>query len=371
MSRKHSLAVGCLLLAALAAAYAFVSGFSAREDRKREQAEAAGVIPFTDCAELTALSYTSKDTSISFKKDRDGVWRYTEDEDFPALQASVQTLANDLGDMTAKRDLGEASDLSIYGLTSPAATFSFSGEDGQSAVITIGNETEDGDYYAMKSDDSHVYTISDVLMNYSDHTLYDWLESDELPSVFTADVKEFKIDTAEQSLHYIRTGKDDQGNFIWYRDSAENEENRVEDVSVPNHLATAITNLVISGCADYKVTDSELAQYGLDTPQAVIWFSYEEEPVQSSSDPKTEDGAEASEASEEDSADSRDEEDSSAAGSDLNSVREFSIEIGNLDESGEYYYVRPSGSLAADRIQKSLVEDCLKEPSSNAGSDTP
>ena len=45
MSRKHSLAVGCLLLAALAAAYAFVSGFSAREDRKREQAEAAGVIP--------------------------------------------------------------------------------------------------------------------------------------------------------------------------------------------------------------------------------------------------------------------------------------------------------------------------------------
>lgn len=59
MSRKHTLAIGCLLLAALAAAYAFVSGFSAREDRKREQAEAAGVIPFTDCAELAALSYTS------------------------------------------------------------------------------------------------------------------------------------------------------------------------------------------------------------------------------------------------------------------------------------------------------------------------
>ena len=38
MSRKHTLAIGCLLLAALAAAYAFVSGFSAREDRKREQA---------------------------------------------------------------------------------------------------------------------------------------------------------------------------------------------------------------------------------------------------------------------------------------------------------------------------------------------
>ncbi len=37
MSRKHTLAIGCLLLAALAAAYAFVSGFSAREDRKREQ----------------------------------------------------------------------------------------------------------------------------------------------------------------------------------------------------------------------------------------------------------------------------------------------------------------------------------------------
>ena len=44
MSRKHTLAIGCLLLAALAAAYAFVSGFSAREDRKREQAEAAGVL---------------------------------------------------------------------------------------------------------------------------------------------------------------------------------------------------------------------------------------------------------------------------------------------------------------------------------------
>ncbi|CBL36184.1 hypothetical protein CL3_15830 [butyrate-producing bacterium SM4/1] len=70
MSRKHTLAIGCLLLAALAAAYAFVSGFSAREDRKREQAEAAGVIPFTDCAELAALSYTSAGTSISFEKDK-------------------------------------------------------------------------------------------------------------------------------------------------------------------------------------------------------------------------------------------------------------------------------------------------------------
>mgnify|MGYP000500139462 CR=1 FL=1 len=42
MSRKHTLAIGCLLLAALAAAYAFVSGFSAREagsgNRRRQRA---------------------------------------------------------------------------------------------------------------------------------------------------------------------------------------------------------------------------------------------------------------------------------------------------------------------------------------------
>lgn len=377
MSRKHTLAIGCLLLAALAAAYAFVSGFSAREDRKREQAEAAGVIPFTDCAELAALSYTSADTSISFEKDKDGIWKYTEDDDFPALQASVQTLANDLGDMTAKRDLGEVTDLSVYGLDAPAATFSFTGTDGQDTVITIGNETEDGDYYAIKSGDSHVYTISDVLMNYSDYTLYDWLKTDELPSVFTADVKEFKIDAEGKSSHYIRTGKDDEGNFIWYRDSKESEENRVEDVSVPNHLATAITNLAIFDCADYKVTDSELSQYGLDNPKAVIWFSYEEEDSQSDSGSETEDDTEAAKPSEEDSSDDENAEDAENAengsddGSGMSSLKEFSIEIGSLDESGEYYYVRPAGSMAADRIEKSLVDDCLNEPSSNAGSDTP
>ena len=171
-------------------------------------------------------------------------------------------------------------------------------------------------------------------MNYSDYTLYDWLKTDELPSVFTADVKEFKIDAEGKSFHYIRTGKDDEGNFIWYRDSKESEENRVEDVSIPNHLATAITNLAIFDCADYKVTDSELSQYGLDNPKAVIWFSYEEEDSQSDSGSETEDETEAAKPSEEDSSDDENAEDAENAengsddGSGMSSLKEFSIEIG-------------------------------------------
>lgn len=434
MSKKHSLALGCLLLAALAAAYLVVSLHAARQEKRREAQEAAKAIPFTQCEDIASLSYSSGDTSISFDRDEEGVWRFRDDAGFPALQSSVQTFADDLGDLTAKRDLGETADVSVYGLDDPAASFSFTGADGQSVSIQIGNETENGDYYALKEGDSHVYTIGSALMNYSERTLYDWLETDSLPSVFIEDVTEVQVErnleklapemAPEEVTRYVKTGKDEEGNFIWYKDSEEQEENRVEDVSVPNHLASAVTELSIYDCADYRAEEEELALYGLDEPAAVIRYSWKSEDgedadgegTDDSSDSKHADGKDASGggADDDDGADgtnggadnasggSSDGADSSyngksggssgggAGSSDSGenvgfsdgsggsaestgtggsaespSVRDFSIEIGSLDESGSYYYVRPQGSKAVDRIEKSLVEECLKTSGGN------
>lgn len=390
MSKKHSLALGCLLLAALAAAYLVVSLHASREEKRREAQESAKAIPFTQCEDIASLSYSFGDASISFDRDEEGVWRYRDDAEFPALQSSVQAFADDLGDLTAKRDLGEAADVSVYGLDEPAASFSFAGADGQSVSIQIGNETENGDYYALKEGDSHVYTLDSALMDYSDRTLYDWLETDSLPSVFIEDVTEVQVDrnleklapemAPEEVTRYIKTGKDEEGNFIWYKGSEGEEENRVEDVSVPNHLASVVTGLSIYDCADYKAEEEELALYGLDEPAAVIRYSWKSEDGETSDSKDTggadnADGASGST----DKAGSADgasgvssngrngsEESTGTGGSEeLPSVREFSIEIGNLDESGSYYYARPQGSKAVDRIEKSLVEECLKTSGGN------
>lgn len=406
MSKKHSLALSCLLLAALAAAYLVVSLHAARQEKRREAQEAAKAIPFTQCEDIASLSYSSGDTSISFDRDEEGVWRFRDDAGFPALQSSVQTFADDLGDLTAKRDLGETEDVSVYGLDDPAASFSFTGADGQSVSIQIGNETENGDYYALKEGDSHVYTIGSALMNYSERTLYDWLETDSLPSVFIEDVTEVQVErnleklapemAPEEVTRYVKTGKDEEGNFIWYKDSEEQEENRVEDVSVPNHLASAVTELSIYDCADYRAEEEELALYGLDEPAAVIRYSWKSEDGEDADGEGTDDSSDSKHADGDDGADgtnggadnasgaSSDGADSSYNGesggssdgsaestgtggsAESPSVSEFSIEIGNLDESGSYYYVRPQGSKAVDRIEKSLVEECLKTSGGNS-----
>lgn len=394
MSKKHSLALGCLLLAALAAAYLVVSLHAAREEQRKEAQEAAKVIPLTQCEDIVSLSYSFGDASISFDRDEEGVWRFRDDAEFPALQSSVQIFADDLGDLTAKRDLGEAADVSVYGLDEPAACFSFTGADGQSVSIQIGNETENGDYYALREGDSHVYTIDSALMDYSDRTLYDWLETDSLPSVLIEDVTEVQVErnleklepemAPEEVTRYIKTGKDEEGNFIWYKGSEGQEENRVEDVSVPNHLASAVTGLSIYDCADYKAEEEELALYGLDEPAAVIRYSWKSEDGEDSADANGgadgDDGADNASGGSSDGADSSyngaggvssngssgSEESTGTGGSEeLPSVREFSIEIGNLDESGSYYYARPQGSKAVDRIEKSLVEECLKTSDGN------
>lgn len=380
MSKKHSLALGCLLLAALAAAYFVVSFHTSRDERRRQEQEAAKAIPFTQCGDISSLSYTFGGTSISFDRDEEGVWHYREDSAFPVLQSSVQIFAGDLGDLTAKRDLGEAADLSVYGLDAPAASFSFTGTDGQNVSIQIGNETENGDYYARKEGDSHIYTIDTTLMNYSGRTLYDWLETDSLPSVFIEDVTEVQVERnpkkpvpgapEEEITHYIKTGKDEEGNFIWYKDSADQEENRVEDVSVPNHLAASVTGLYIYDCADYMAEPEELARYGLDEPAAIIrysWKAEDSENMDEGAENSSKDSGNTGDGSVSGSENTGDESDAGSEGG--NSVREFSIEIGSLDESGSYYYVRPQGSQAVDRIEKSLVEECLKTESGNTAAE--
>lgn len=101
---------------------------------------------------------------LSFEK-RDGQWYYTEDEDFPLDQSVPEQIAEEIGQITADRELRDGDDLADYGLdeASRITVEAVYTEDEEEKALTlyIGDEDEDGNRYVMINDSRIVYLISD------------------------------------------------------------------------------------------------------------------------------------------------------------------------------------------------------------------
>lgn len=166
MKRKKGLIIMLCILCILLAVYFALSSWNSRQKEEERAQEESEVIHVTDAdaADIVSFSYDMGSGLLSFEK-RDGQWYYTEDEDFPLDQSVPEQIAEEIGQITADRELRDGDDLADYGLdeASRITVEAVYTEDEKEKALTlyIGDEDEDGNRYVMINDSRIVYLISD------------------------------------------------------------------------------------------------------------------------------------------------------------------------------------------------------------------
>ena len=229
------------VLIVLLAAYFALKAWNRQQAEKDEESDAV-VVTQIDPAEIKAISYDMGDGERAFEK-RDGTWIYTPDADFPLDQSVPETIAEDMGQLKADRELVDGDELADYGLEEPDYTVTLTEADGTVTEIKFGNTVDD--YYYVSLDDSGtVYTVPSSAADNLSQSLNDMAQFDDYPSIGSGNLKKVVITSGETSTVY----------------DSENEE-QSEDISA---IAGGLGTVALSEAADYSVADADRGNYGLD-----------------------------------------------------------------------------------------------------------
>lgn len=241
MKKNKALLILLGVLIVLLAAYFALKAWNRQQAEKDEESDAV-VVTQIDPAEIKAISYDIGDGERAFEK-RDGTWIYTPDADFPLDQSVPETIAEDMGQLKADRELVDGDELADYGLEEPDYTVTLTEADGTVTEIRFGNTVDD--YYYVSLDDSGtVYTVPSSAADNLSQSLNDMAQFDDYPSIGSGNLKKVVITSGETSTVY----------------DSENEE-QSEDISA---IAGGLGTVALSEAADYSVADADRGNYGLD-----------------------------------------------------------------------------------------------------------
>ncbi len=241
MKKNKALLILLGVLIVLLAAYFALKAWNRQQAEKAEESDAV-VVTQIDPAEIKAISYDMGDGERAFEK-RDGTWIYTPDADFPLDQSVPETIAEDMGQLKADRELVDGDELADYGLEEPDYTVTLTEADGTVTEIRFGNTVDDY-YYVSLGESGTVYTVPSSAADNLSQSLNDMAQFDDYPSIGSGNLKKVVITSGETSTVY----------------DSENEE-QSEDISA---IAGGLGTVALSEAADYSVADADRGNYGLD-----------------------------------------------------------------------------------------------------------
>ena len=241
MKKNKTLLILLGVLIVLLAAYFALKAWNRQQAEKDEESDAV-VVTQIDPAEIKAISYDMGDGERAFEK-RDGTWIYTPDADFPLDQSVPETIAEDMGQLKADRELVDGDELADYGLEEPDYTVTLTEADGTVTEIKFGNTVDDY-YYVSLGESGTVYTVPSSAADNLSQSLNDMAQFDDYPSIGSGNLKKVVITSGETSTVY----------------DSENEE-QSEDISA---IAGGLGTVALSEAADYSVADADRGNYGLD-----------------------------------------------------------------------------------------------------------
>ncbi|WP_277405961.1 DUF4340 domain-containing protein [Lacrimispora xylanisolvens] len=319
MKKKNGLIFGAAALVVLCAVYVGVGQYMDRSQKKTENQKEASKVYMTDFSEIQSVSYDREGNEISFTK-KDGKWVYDQDVKFPVMQTKMDGIASTVSKLEAVRKLEDGDGFGAYGLDQPIRTITVTGADNKKSVILLGNATPDGDYYAAIQGEDTPYLIGSSLYTETDSGLNDFMALEEFPAIAGTDITGITVTKGDNRKQFVKKKLDDEkGTIEWYKDSADTAENKVDDNSPLNVLADSLAGLKVKSCPNYNVTDSQLKDYGLDQPSAVISYTYNKN--------------------------GKDET--------------FQLSVGSLNEDSSCYYTRTENSPFVNEIDKASVDKCL------------
>lgn len=359
------LAVGILIV--LGGAYVGISQMKASAQKKEEE-QKEYVVKMDDVSVLSF--YNGKDV-LEFVKEGEE-WEYQTDPEFPLNQMIFSRILTGASSLEPVRILTDAETLDVYGLEEPQYWVQVTGTDGTVKKVQIG-DLADTNYYACVEGEDTVYTIGSSLPSQLQSDLYDLIQLETIKSVSadqivsvnvekadgsgyflkkeekeiekeTEDAKEeesFKTETiesdgnkaAEDESSQSESSETEETELVveWYiqNQNGEGERRKLEASGTADVVIDALSSLYVSACENYKAEEEAFKEYGLEQP---IQITYTYETVSEEGNTKEE---------------------------------SMTLDVGNVDENGEYYFVNLPESKAINKVNAENLEKVIAKTPEN------
>lgn len=281
MKRKKTLLILCVILVVAIVAIIIEQAVKQHIDTVNTIDEEVFTITEDDLTQVE-ISYGDDDIVLL---QNDGVWTYSEDEDFPVDQDFVADLLGYFESVHASFIIDDVEDYDQYGLESPEATLTFTTADGDS-VITFGTYSTIDEKRYICVDGGSVYLIDDDLLEYVSATVEDYLDRDEVEDYYQLSTVDVSGDSSVSVVY------DPDGDYT-YTDSYDyyavsDGQYKALSTSKVKSLLSTLQNMDLSEYETYKATSDDLSDYGLDNPTLTIILTGEVE-VESDDEEETED----------------------------------------------------------------------------------
>ncbi len=372
--KNFKLIIGVVIICVLCGVYYGLTVYNEKTEQAEEEAAEGEVILEVDTSALTAVTYTIDGEQVSFSLQEDDTWQKDDDETFPVDSSALLAPLEEAAELKSIRTLTDIDDTSEYGFDEPQSTITLTDEDGEETIITIGdnNASTGNDYLMLNEDTSTVYTVSTDLSGAFSDDIYDYAESEELPTLQASTITGIRLEEADGEGYdlYIEhanwmvssvDGSDDidaeeeSENVTDAADETEDEtETKVtaEDLAAgveadsdeADTLTSALAGLAYVDFLEHNCTD--FSEYGLDEPSAILTITYEEEVEEEEDSEETE----TEEAGDESEAESESETEDSVE----TIERTVTFRIGDTDDNGNYY-VRMEDSLEVHTISSTVL----------------
>lgn len=260
----------CVLLGVLVVVCAITFGVTRFQQVKEDISNSDEIILEIDSSAVQTLSWTYDSNTLSFR--RDGDWVYDEDEAFPVDETKMEDLLEPFTSFGVSFVIENVEDYGQYGLDEPVCTIDLT-TDQDSYQITLGSYSTMDEKRYVSIGDGNVYLVDHDPLEEYDAVLSDLIRNDKMPDLDSVTTIQFS-GAQDYSIYYL----EDSVNTYCVDDVyfVQDQDLPLSTTRTEGYLNT-LRFLSLTNYANYKVTEEELVNYGLDNPDLTVTVAYTEE----------------------------------------------------------------------------------------------
>lgn len=235
------------------------------EEKKEKIKNSDEIILTLDPENVTNLSWSYSDISLSFHKEEN--WVYDEDAEFPVDEEKIAGLLEIFEEFGVSFVIEDTEETGAYGLDQPECTIQIQTEDQDYEILLGDFSTMDSQRY-VSIGDGNVYLVKTDPLDTYEVTLEDMIQNDTIP-VFEQAEKITFSGAYDYEISYEEESQESYCEEDVYFTERNGKKVPLDTSNVEDYLEV-ICNLSQDEYVSYHASSEELESFGLDTPELVI-----------------------------------------------------------------------------------------------------
>lgn len=264
MKRNKKIGILCGILACVSLAAFGVSKFEEQKEMIKNSDE---VILKVNSDEVKALSWECDTGSFAFHRDEGGGWLYDEDEAFPVDEEKINGMLELFEEFGVSFIIEEVEDFGQYGLDTPVCTVRMETESETYQILLGDYSTMDSQRYVSVGD-GNAYLVKTDPLDRFEIEIQDVILHDRIPEFENVTRIQFSGAESEQIIYEEDSTETYYSGDVYF---LKKEERLLPlDTSRVQKYLDSITDLNLTDYVNYKASEADLAEYGLDAPELSV-----------------------------------------------------------------------------------------------------